>query len=109
MIDKFPCTNHVVPKRCDLNAIGSDNRKTGEPVDFYRWVEEITDSFQRFTCSQTLNIATDPKLLFHTQSQIVVPREYSNVLLFGVRPGFQSVVRCLQYDFERVADAIFRL
>jgi hypothetical protein len=109
MIYELPCTNQVVRKRCDLNAVGSNDRKTGESVGFYRRVEEIPNSFQRFTPPQTLNIATDPKLLFNTGSQIVFPRKYSNVLFFGSRPSFQGVVRCLQYNFERVSQAIFRL
>jgi hypothetical protein len=50
----------------NLNAIGGYDRKTGEPPDFHRWVEQIPNSFQRLTRPQTLNVATEPKLLFHT-------------------------------------------
>jgi hypothetical protein len=75
MINDFACADRVVQKRCDLNAIRSDDRKTGQPIDFQRRVEQTPDSFQWFTRPQTLNLATDPKLLFHTQSQFVLTRE----------------------------------
>src|SRR5262249_5497467 len=108
-IDDLPQTDLVVQMRCDLIAIGRNDHKTGETIDFQRRVQQIPNTFQRGACSQSLDIAANPKLLFHTQSELVATRECGSVTLFVVHPTLYGFVRCFQYSLEFVAKAALHL